>query len=189
MTRTGRWVGLAFAAWVSQASCAEALVELRCLKGDAAALSDYRLIIGAEDKLMTPAEQVAFIRRAQRGVDNECTQATRVLAYARLMELSGIAPGTEQARRDALDAEILALATEGARVDCAWYFLGLYRLTHDSRFFDRAEAVKAFETGASHGDKACLDYLVEAYAEGRDGITPDPAKEAFWRDRRDATKK
>ena len=182
----GRWMASALVLAASHAACAEAPVELRCLKGGPAALADYRQAIGAEERRMSPAQEQADVERLQRGVANQCTQATRALAYVRMLELSGIAHGTDPTREEALETEILALATAGARLDGAWALLGQFRLVRDNRYYDRDAGVKAYETGAAQGDAECLDFLVSAYSEGRDGIEPDAAKAAHWRERRAA---
>ena len=181
MTMIARWLMPALLALVPLAVSAATQPEPRCRKGDAAALADYRKVIGAEEKRLTPAQEGELVQRLQRGVDNECTEAARELAYIRMMQWAGTARRANEQHRQWMATELHDLLAETGRVDGWWAGLGDFYLAREFGHFDPQAAIKAFEAGAARNDRDSIHRLADLYARGGDGIAPDPEKAALWR--------
>ena len=173
----------------SQLACADPWQAATCRKGGDAAISDYRQTLAIPSHDHTDVDDARYIEGLRRAIANECNDAARALAFTRAVQLSAMPPGTDTARRDALDAEILALSTESARVDDWWGGLGIVHMTRDSRYYDPQAAMKAFETGAAKGQRDSLDFVIQAYCGYYPDIAPDAAKAAFWREKQAALKR
>ena len=189
MTTLGRWIGGAALASACGLAGAMTYPGVHCRKGGEAALADYRLTLDLFNRQHAADEDAQVIRGLQRGIANECTEAARVLAELRIGQEMALPPDADPARRHALEAEILALATETARVDDTWGVLGILHMVRDGDYYDPRAAMKAFETGAAKGQGDCLEFVIDAYSGRYPDIAPDAAKAAFWRDQREARKK
>jgi len=166
---------------------------IRCRNGGEAAVADYRPAFEAETtapRLGQEPAYGAYVGRLQRAVANDCTHARYSLLMVRMSQFSKIKPGAEPARKDALDAEMLSLATGAVQVDGEQYGLGLLRVTMGSRHYDLDAAMAAFETGAANGETACISFLIWAYSdEGLRGFANNPRKAAYWREKQQALEK
>ena len=162
---------------------------MHCRKGGEAGLADYHQTLDMFNRQRTVDEDEQVIRGLQRGVADECTEAARVLAGVRMQQEMALPPDADPTRRHALEAEILALASETARIDDTWGVLGVLHMVRDGDYYDPQAAMKAFETGAAKGQRDCLQFVIDAYSGHYPDIAPDDAKAVFWRDRREARKK
>lgn len=155
---------------------------LNCQKGGSIAKVDYEKAVNflSSGEKLTSNEQIEIVHLLQTAVSNRCQKAALVLAERKIIEL-GANQGKDPSLVRALDTEIHSLLIESTQLNEGWFELGIFLATKDSVYYSLKLSKKMLEKAAAQGDMRAIDFLIDAYTNGRDGIEINVKRADYWR--------